>query len=169
MTFADRQAKGTYSIFALVNVMLDGKSDWSIVSGLGISQGFPSLLFVNSPNTEVCFCRMSSTVASDSFWMPRRKVHWSGYGWKFSSTNTLLPFLRACPCNGKATRFPNPPSGKVSWFGKNLSYDLKDRYTSLFMASDRIDFPSRLALMAAMAVSKNTHTCAPLPERDRSI
>jgi hypothetical protein len=53
--------------------------------------------------------------------------HWSAYALKSSSTNTLFPLRRAIPCNGKATRLPSPPSGKVSWFGKNRSYDLKDR------------------------------------------
>jgi len=27
----------------------------------------------------------------------------------------------ACFCSGNAMRFPNPPFGKVSWFGKNRS------------------------------------------------
>ena len=34
---------------------------------------------------------------------------------------TLLSDLRGANCKGSAIRFPNPPLGIVSWFGKKRS------------------------------------------------
>lgn len=43
---------------------------------------------------------------------------WACYGVLFA-----LPFSLAFFCSGSAIRFPKPPFGKVSWFGKKRSYE----------------------------------------------
>ena len=147
------------------------KSVFSILVVVGTSQGLLSLVLDKSPSGNmlaVCF-NISSNADAESLPTFSRYSHWSGKGSKYSFTKTLLPFFRALPCRGSATRFPSPPSGKVSWLGKNLSYDLKEIRPSLFIASVRIALPNLRAFTAKTGVSKKIQTCAPLPERERSI
>ena len=147
-------------MFDRVITISDKKSDFSILVVTGTSQGLPSLVFDKSPRGRMLDVRfnISSIATSESLLTFSKYSHWSSYGSKYSFTNMLLPFLRARPCSGNATRFPSPPSGSVSWFGKNLSYDLKLIFPFLFIASVRIALPNLRALTASTGVSKNIHT-----------
>ena len=96
-------------------------------------------------------------------------AHWSLNGRNLSSTKTLFPTFLAPPCNGSAIRFPNPPSGILSWFGKKRSYESKEILPFRFIASVRMILPNRLTLIAGIASVKKTHTCAPFPDLERSM
>ena len=148
----------------------DEKSLLPISFGIGVSHGLLSLVFESSPRgcMLAVFFKISSSNCSESLPTFNRNSHWSGYGSKFSSTNTLLPCFLAFPCNGRATKLPSPPSGIVSWLGKKRSYDLKLIFPFLLIASVSMALPSLRALTASTGLSKKIHTWAPLPERERS-
>ena len=130
-----------------IMVMLLGKSALFIGFGNGRSHGADSLDFDSSPSGSRSYLVTNfSTSAAVIFVIPCRYSHWSVKGMKSSSTNTLLPSLRAFPCSGKATRLPNPPVGIRSWLGKKRSYDLKDILPSRSIASVRIALPNRRAV-----------------------
>jgi len=65
-------------------------------------------------------------------------------------------------------RFPNPPRGSVSWFGKRRSYDFIPISQRRDIASvRRYDAICRAAAAGTRSAKKN-HACAPFPDRDRS-
>ena len=129
------------------------------------------LLLVPSGSPTGSFPNSSASLAIASalvLWSALRKAHWSGSVSKRSSTKTLLPLRTASPWSGSAMRLPRSPSATESCRGKSRSYERKLTATQASRASETRPSPTRLASDALTGPSKNTHTWAPLPERERS-
>ena len=82
---------------------------------------------------------------ASSFPTAARKAHWSWNGTRSLSTKTLLPTRRGRRWRGNAIRLPKPPRGRVSWLGKNRSYERKPRSGRSSIASVSSNAPRRRA------------------------